>query len=422
MNDHCEALADYAAVLDAWVHGDHTATAALQLLAARDRLAFAFEHIAAPSAQALAQTAALDVRLRGVLPQVHAAAASQMADWRDARLPGTSAWWWPPTPAGETTLDLLWTIATTLVIAAAAALTVDVARRFLAPGIDFVGVFVTVVLVVLVLLAANALTARGRHAIGQVAGTFGLDSDIADDLLKLFQRGVDKVLPRLGVRRGREQGARLALALAALLLIFGLSRLLPLAARYYNNRGIAQQSSGALTSAVASFERAVSVDPGFSVGHYNLAGALEASLEFDAAIKEYMVAIQGRPDLYFAYNNLARLYILRKADPGSALALLDKALALDPADPDTRYSLVKNLGWAHLALGLPRLAERDLRQAVALAPERGPAYCLLAQAEERLGAAAQALWEQCAAYNADRDVEPEWDALSQERLAGGTAP
>lgn len=422
MNDHTEALTEYATVLHAWVRGEHGPPAALQLLTARDNVAHVFEHASAPSAAAVEQVTCLDAELRKVLPQVHAAATAQISDWRNSRLPPAGAWWWPPPPAGETTVDLLWTVATTLIIAAAAALTADVARRFMSPGIDFLGVFVTVVLVVLVLFAANALTVRGRRAIGRVAGTFGLDSDIADDLLSLFQRAVDKLLPRLGVKRGREQGARLALALAALLLIFGISRLVPLAARYYNNRGIGERSRGALASAVVSLQRAVSVDPEFAVAHYNLASAHEESLDFDAAIKEYTTAIRGRPDLYFAYNNLARLYLLRADDPTSALNLVNKALTLKPTDVDTRYSLIKNLGWAHLSLKLPRLAEIELRQAIALRPERGAAYCLLAQVEELQGSEALSSWEKCAAYNTDSDVEPEWDATAQERLSGGAAP
>lgn len=432
MNDHTEALAEYAAALDAWGRGDHSSSAALRLLAARDCVAFAFDSEAAPSPAALEQVTALDLQFRTILPQVHSAAAAQITDWHDARLPSAAAWWWPPSSAGETTVDILWTVVTTLIIAAAAALTADIARRFLAPGVDFLGVFISVVLVVLVLLAANALTVRGRRAIGRVAGMFGLDSDIADDLLALFQRGVDKVLPRFGVRRGRQQQwARLALALAALLLIFGLSRLLPVTALYYNNRGIAEQSRGALTRAVNSFQRAVSVDPDFSVAHYNLASAHEEGLEYDEAIKEYMVAIQARPDLYFAYNNLARLYLLRKQDPVSALELLLKAQELKPADVDTRYSLLKNLGWSHLMLKLPDLAEAELRQAIALRPDRGAAYCLLAEIQEAAGAGATRAsatrasatrsWEQCAAYATDQDVEVQWAATAQERLSKGGA-
>lgn len=422
MNDHTEALAQYAAVLDAWVSGEHSPSAALQILSARDNVAYAFERLDPPTAAAINQATQLDIRLRAVLPQMHAVTAAQIADWRDTRLPPATAWWWPPTPAGETTTDLLWTLATTLVIAAAAALTAEVARRFLAPGIDFLGGFVTFLLAVLVLLAANALTVRGRRVIGRVVELFGLDSDVADDLLKLFQRAIDRLLPRLGVKRGREQGARLALACAALLLIFGLSRLAPLAGLYYNNRGIAEQARGSLTRAVASFQRAISVDPDFAVGHYNLANAYEEGLDYDAAIREYTAAIQGRPDLYFAYNNLARLYLLRKADPVSALELLLKALALKPADSDIRYSLYKNLGWAHWRLNLPTLAETDLQQAVALRPDRGAAYCVLAQVQELQGAPALASWEQCAIYGSDMDIEVEWAATAQARLSEGATP
>ncbi len=405
--------------------GPHAPQDALQLLAARDNVAYAFEHLETPTAAAIAQATALDTRLRAVLPHVHAAAAAEVPDWRDARLPPPTAWWWPPTPAGETTVDLLWTIITTLVIAAAVALTADMARRFLAPGVDFLGVFVTLILIVLVLFAANALTVRGRRLIGRVADTFGLDSEIADDFFKLFQRGIDRVFPRLGVRRGREQWARLALAVTALLVLFALSRLLPpLVARYYNNRGIAAFEAGRLAQAAVTFERALAIDPDQSVVHYNLGNVYEEGLDYDAAIREYTLGLsQQHADgrYFFLYNNLARLYLLHKQEPGSAVKLLDTALESKSIDALTRYGLLKNRGWAYLSLMLPRLAERDLRAAMDLKPDGGAAHCLLAQVQEMLGQAAQASWEQCVAYARDFDVEPGWAALAQERLAGGSA-
>lgn len=423
MNEHGDVIADYAAALAAW-ESAVAAPAALRLLAARDAVAFAFERHAAPSADAVVAVAALDRQLRATLPAAHRVAAAELADWRESRLPPASAWWWPPTPAGETTRDLLWTLVTTLVIAGAVALTADVARRFLGPGLDFPGAFVTVVLIILVLFAANALTQRGRRAMGRVVSVFGVDADVADDLLKLIQRGVDRALPRLGVRRGGEQGARLALALAALLLIFGISRLLPLLADYYNNRGVAQQRSGALTSARASYQRAISLRPDAAAPHYNLATAHEDSLDWDAAIQEYGLAVQADARLYAAYNNLARLYLLRQDDPASALLLLGRAFAQQPAEAATQYTLYKNRGWAQLRLQLTGLAAADLHRALAFQPDGAGAHCLLAQTLEAQGDAAAALphWESCVAYGDAENVEAEFLAQARERLTGGSAP
>ena len=139
---------------------------------------------------------------------------------------------------------------------------------------------------------------------------------------------------------------------------------------------------------------------------------------------EYQTAIQNDPQVYFAYNNLARLYMLQKRDYVSALRLLERGMDLKPTEPSVKYSLLKNRAWAYLALKLPGLAEADLRQALALRPEGAAAHCLLALVLEASGKPADALssWEGCVAhYGADENVEPDWYATARERVgaAGG---
>ena len=139
---------------------------------------------------------------------------------------------------------------------------------------------------------------------------------------------------------------------------------------------------------------------------------------------EYQTAIQNDPQIYFAYNNLARLYMLQKRDYVSALRLLERGVDLKPTEPAVQYSLLKNRAWAYLALKLPDLAEADLRQALALRPEGAAAHCLLAQVLEARGKPADALpsWEKCVAYyGPEENVEPDWYATARERVsaAGG---
>ena len=84
-----------------------------------------------------------------------------------------------------------------------------------------------------------------------------------------------------------------------------------------------------------------------------------------------------------------------------------------------RYSLYKNRGWANVGLHFFGQAESDLRRALALERQRGAAHCLLALTLEAQGkrSAAMGEWEPCAAYApGDRDVEPDWRNLAQERL------
>ena len=83
---------------------------------------------------------------------------------------------------------------------------------------------------------------------------------------------------------------------------------LPAFARIYNDRGVRQQLAGRITSAIDSYERAISLAPDFALANYNLGAAYDEILQYDKALVEYQTAIQNDPQLYFAYNNLARIY------------------------------------------------------------------------------------------------------------------
>jgi tetratricopeptide (TPR) repeat protein len=152
-------------------------------------------------------------------------------------------------------------------------------------------------------------------------------------------------------------------------------------------------------------------------------------LEYDKALSEYQRAIETDERFYDAYNNLARLYILRRSDSTSALALLnavlERNLGLEPAhQTGVQYSLLKNRGWANFNLKYYELAETDLRQALALRADGAAAHCLLAQVLEAQGnpRAALAEWEACLRYEKGDFVEANWLGLARERAGRGGAP
>jgi tetratricopeptide (TPR) repeat protein len=192
----------------------------------------------------------------------------------------------------------------------------------------------------------------------------------------------------------------------------------PSIARVYNNSGVSFQQHGEVTTAIANYQRALALSPGYAEAHYNLADAYEELSDYDKAIEEYKRAIQADDSFYQAYNNLSRIYILRR-DYATALGLLDRALNLQPREPSVRYSLYKNHGWANFGLSLFGQAERDLRRALDLGQNRGAAHCLLAMVLEAHGEGNTALreWESCLAYGSgERDVEPSWRSRAQETL------
>lgn len=203
-----------------------------------------------------------------------------------------------------------------------------------------------------------------------------------------------------------------------LLLAVLLTGSLPRIGRLFNDRGVELQQRGQLEDAIRNYRRAIALDSGYAAAHYNLADAYEEIPNYDNAQEEYQRAIDADVSFYPAYNNLSRLYILRRRDYPTALTLLDRAFASGPRDASVLYSLRKNYGWADFELGNLSQAEQQLRIAVGLDAERGSAHCLLAKVLEAQGKVEDAKpeWVSCLAYSAGPDVEPEWRVETQERL------
>jgi DNA-binding winged helix-turn-helix (wHTH) protein/lipopolysaccharide biosynthesis regulator YciM len=208
-----------------------------------------------------------------------------------------------------------------------------------------------------------------------------------------------------------------ALAITGLLLA-GLVRSLPLIARFCNNQGLEHQQSREIRAAIGDYQWAIRFSYGYADAHYNLGDAYEDIPNYDKAVEEYQRAIEADPTYYPAYNNLARLYIMRRRDFAAALLLLDRALSLQPQEPSVRYTLYKNYGWANLGLGQLGQAERNLRLAESLDLRRGSAHCLMAKVLDGQGRATDAMpeWESCLAYSNQPEVEPEWRNAAQEHL------
>ena len=95
--------------------------------------------------------------------------------------------------------------------------------------------------------------------------------------------------------------------------------------------------------------------------------------------------IEQKADFYEAYNNLGAALKAENHD-GLARAAWAKALTLRDDDPD----LLSNLGTLHIHNGTPEVAERLLKEAIALAPEHADAqfnlsFALLEQGKWRQG-------------------------------------
>ena len=207
----------------------------------------------------------------------------------------------------------------------------------------------------------------------------------------------------------------------ALVIALGLWLSLPVFARYYNEQGAAFQyrKEPDLARARELYQRAIKLRPSYAQAHYNLA-AVQEDLQAEKAIEEYRLAIRYDSHIYPAYNNLARLYLLRVKDDDyeSALNLLSQAGDLAPRDENVQYSLNKNLGWANYALKHYAMAELYLRRAIALSSQQSgaAAHCLLAYVLKEQGKAgvADECFDCVSLAPGEKDVEASWLSDAQE--------
>ncbi len=182
--------------------------------------------------------------------------------------------------------------------------------------------------------------------------------------------------------------------------------------------GTKSHLAGELPQAQIAYDWVLDINPWSAEAHYNLGAVYEDQQNYQQAQVQYQKAIEL--GLFAAYNNQARLYLLRgKSD--TAIALLQTGLPLARnQEPRIKYSFFKNRGWARLQQGRLEEAQVELEQAIALQQERSAAHCLFAQVLERRGEKQQALqhWEDCLAYTyLPRTPEEDiWTRLAQQRL------
>lgn len=233
----------------------------------------------------------------------------------------------------------------------------------------------------------------------------------------------------LGGFNGQHKAQRTAILTGIALVIgLGLWLSLPVFSRYYNERGARFQyrEHPDLSRARESYQRALRLNPGYAQAHYNLAIVYE-DLQPEKAIEEYLLAIRHDGHIYPAYNNLARLYILRGKDNDyeNALNILAHAVDLSPQDENVQYSLNKNLGWANYALKRYQAAEMYLRRAISLRNKQGAAaaHCLLAYVlkEQGKAGATDECFDCVSLAPGEKDIQAEWVSDAQECFMKGGA-
>jgi len=102
----------------------------------------------------------------------------------------------------------------------------------------------------------------------------------------------------------------------------------PNKARPYQNRANVYHKRGEFEKAIADYNRALVIDPGYYRSYYDRGNAYYDTKDFDKAISDYNMALQLCPNLAEAYNNRGLVYH-KKGDIKRAISDYNKALEIN---------------------------------------------------------------------------------------------
>ena len=114
-----------------------------------------------------------------------------------------------------------------------------------------------------------------------------------------------------------------------------------------DNAGVIAQRLRNYSSALASYEHALAVEPDSVEARYNFALTLQAAGYAPDTANELKKILAAKPDEVRAHLALAYLCAKELHDPAQARVHYQKVLALDPTNPrasEIRYWLVANPG------------------------------------------------------------------------------
>ena len=374
------AVSRYEACLSALEDGTDAADL-LSVLVQRDQVATALGKETSPPA-IVQRLVELDRRLRRIAPRNP---DSHWDAWRQALNPSSDYWWWRLDEKRDLPLMILAGLFMTITLS----LAVDIIQRMWSGGPDTLSV---VSAVLTLALTSSPLTKQGRELAGWLMDRIGLPPHLRGETM-------------------------LGAACLAFIVTLLLRLALPAVAVTCNNRGYALLQAGDLTGAQRAFARAVSINPDYAAGYYNLADAYVEIGDDEQALSLYKQALAAERTLDLAYNGLGYVLILQ-GKPERAVSVLYTGLSL-ARDDETRYAIRKNLGWAYYQTDQYDLARDQLETAIAIRSEQAPAYYYLALTYEALEEpeAAITAWENCLRYiDYDDSEESGWAPVARAHL------
>jgi len=137
----------------------------------------------------------------------------------------------------------------------------------------------------------------------------------------------------------------------------------------HNNLGVILFQEGQWDEAVAHYQKALEIQPGYAEAYLNLGNALDQKREIGEAIVQYQKALELYPGLAEAHANLG-VALLQKGEVDEALAHFQQAATLDPGNAKT----CNDLGWAFLQKGEVDEAIVQYRKALTIKSDYAEAH------------------------------------------------
>ena len=142
----------------------------------------------------------------------------------------------------------------------------------------------------------------------------------------------------------------------------------PTATGYYN-LGNALLKQARIDEAIESYQRALELEPTYSVAYYALGNTFAKQGKFEEARRHLEKAITLNPDLAEAHSNLGQV-LFRQGELENAIQRFRKALELSPTSAEIHF----NLGNALINQGRLEEAVKHFQEAIKIKPEFVEAY------------------------------------------------
>ena len=134
---------------------------------------------------------------------------------------------------------------------------------------------------------------------------------------------------------------------------------------------------GRLEKAVASYTKALQINPDFAEAHNNLGNALNILGRSEEAISSFTKALQIKPDYAAVHNNLGNA-LTNLGKPEEAVASYNNALQINPDFAEAH----NNLGNALTSIGKPEEAVASYTKVLQIKPDCAEAHWNLSNAKE----------------------------------------